>query len=179
MNRTPRGTSSWGYDLWRSLGGSFTARARGLLAAEFALLGPGAEEFGCLRLSGISSAEFRSGSYTATFEASGRRYRLVADGEEVLAAGPKERSIDELEISCGDQSYEARVSFFRNRAVASRPGGESVACLSGGLTGRSYQVFFATEDGCAFPIAVFLLWHVVANRRRAYRAGGPARGGVM
>ncbi len=52
---------------------------------------------------------------------------------------------------------------------------DSAVCIlaghSGGLTGRSYEALFATEDGCTLPVAVFLLWHVAANRRRAYRAG--------
>lgn len=177
-SRTPRAASSWGYDLRRNLGGSFTARARGLLATEFALLGPNSEEFGRLRLTGVSGAEFRSESYAAAFEASGRRYRMVADGEEVLTGGPKARAIDELEISCGSQTYEVWVSFFRNLAVASYPGGERAVRLSGGLMGRSYETLFAVEDRCAFPIAIFLLWHIAANRRRAYRAGSPTRGGL-
>ncbi len=169
MSRTPRAASFWGYDLRRSPGGSFTARARGLFAANFDLLGPDGEEFGRLRLDGGSSAEFRPGDRVFKLEASGKRYRMVADGEEVLAAAPKGRSIDELEISCGSQAYEARVSLLRNRAVASHPGGERVAYLSGGLTGRSYKALFDSEDRCALPVAVFLLWHLTANRRRAYR----------
>ncbi len=152
--------------------GLFSARARGLLLAEFILLDSHEQEFGRLRLRGGPAAEFRSGNYAATFAASGRRYRMVANGEEVLVAAPKGRSIDELEISCGGQSYEAQTSLFRNLAVASHPGGERAARLSGGLTGRRYEALFASEDGCALPVAVFLLWHVAANRRRAHLMGG-------
>ncbi len=47
-------------------------------------------------------------------------------------------------------------------------------CLSGGLTGRSYEVLFSAEDERPLLVVVFLLWHVVANRRRAYRIGGEA-----
>ena len=97
---------------------------------------------------------------------------MVADGEEVLAAGPKGRTIDDLEISCGSQTNEARVSFFRNLAVASYPGGERAARLSGGLMGRSYEAVFTASDGCALPVAIFLLWHTATNRRRAYHARG-------
>lgn len=179
MGRAPRAASFWGYDLRRDLGGSFTARARGLFAPEFALLGPSGEEFGRLCLGGILDAEFRSGDLVAAFEASGRRYRMVADGKEVLAASPKRRSADNLEISCGGRTYEAQISPFRNLAVASYPGGERAARLSGGLTGRSYEALFAAEDGCALPVAVFLLWRIVANRRRAYRTWNPAEGGAM
>ena len=174
MGHASRATSLWGYDLRQDLGGFFTARARGLLAPEFVLLGPGEEEFGRLRLGGASGAEFRAGDFVAAFEASGRRYRVVADGREVLFAGPKGRSVDELEVSCGGRTYEAHISLFRNLAVASQPGGGRAARLSGDLTGRSYEVLIAAEDECALPVAVFLLWRVVANRRRAYRAGGGA-----
>ena len=104
---------------------------------------------------------------------------MVVDGEEVLVAGPKERTIDELEISCGGQTYEAKISFLRNLAVARHAyDGERTARLSGGLAGWSYQATFADDRG-ALPVAVFLLWHVVANRRRAYRAGIPTRGETM
>src|SRR3712207_3583853 len=109
MRRAPRANSSWGYFLRRSPGGSFTARARGLFAAEFDLLGPDGEAFGRLRLGGGSGAEFRSGDRAFKLKASGKRYRMAADGEEVLAAAPKGRSIDELEISCGGQAYEVRI----------------------------------------------------------------------
>jgi hypothetical protein len=170
MGHVPRAAFSWEL-LQRDLGGSFTARARGLLASEFDLLNPGGQKFGRLLLRGLSAAKFQSGDYSAAFETAGRRYRMVADGEEVLTAGLRGRSINELEISCDEQIYEARINLFRNLAVASYPGSERVIRLSGGLTGRSYEGFFATEDGCTLPVAVFLLWHTVAHRRRAYRMG--------
>ena len=176
MSRTPRAVSLWD-PLRQNLGGYFTARARGLLASEFVLLDPDGQEFG--RLRGVSGAEFRSGDYSASLEASGRRYRVAIEGQEVLVASPKRRSIDELEISCGGRTYEAQIRLFRNVAVASYPGGERVAHLSGGPMGRSYEILFAAEDGCALPIAIFLLWHVAANRRRAYRTEDLAEGGAM
>jgi hypothetical protein len=106
---------------------------------------------------------------------------MVAEGEEeVLTALPKGQSIDELEISCGGRAYEARVSFFRNLAVASYQRGSGKAVrVSGSLVGRSYQVLFAPDDECALPAAVFLLWHVATNRRRAYRMGRPMGGEAM
>jgi hypothetical protein len=104
---------------------------------------------------------------------------MVADGREVLTASPKGRSIDELEILCDGQTYEARVSFFRSLAVASYPDGDRVVSLSGGLMGRNYDALFAAEDRCALPVAVFLLWHVVTNRRRAYLAVISTKGGSM
>jgi hypothetical protein len=170
MSRTPRAASTWGL-LQRDLGGSFIARAHGLLGAKFALMDSRDRRFGWLRLHGLSVAEFQAGDCAATLKKTGENYRMVANGEEVLAAGASKGSMDELGISCGGHTYEARASFFRNLAVASYPGGERVVRLSGGLTGRSYEALFAAEDGCALPVAVFLLWHVAANRRRAYRMG--------
>jgi hypothetical protein len=178
MGRAPTAAFSWDR-LRRELRGSFTARVRGLLAPEFDLLNPNGQKFGRLQLRGLSAAEFRSGDYSAAFETSGKRYRMLADGEEVLVATPKGRSIDELEIFCDNQTYEARINLFRNLAIASYPSGESAVRLSGGLTGRSYEALFATEDVCTLPVAVFLLWHVVTNRRRAYRMRSPRRGGAV
>ena len=99
---------------------------------------------------------------------------MVMGGEEVLVAGSKGYSVNELKILCGDQNYEAQVSLFSNRAVASYPEGGTTVRLSGGLAGRSYETVFAVEDQCTLPIALFLLWHAVANRRRSYRVGGGA-----
>ena len=104
---------------------------------------------------------------------------MAAGDEEVLIAGPKGRSINELEVFCEKETYEARINLLRNLVVASYPSGESAVRLSGSLTGRSYKARFAAEDGCALPIAVFLLWHIVTNRRRAYRMRSPRRGGVV
>lgn len=174
MSRAPKAASLWDI-LRQDLEGSFTARARGLLATEFVLLGPDGREFGRLRLDGGSSAELWSENLVAAFEASGRRYRMIADGEEVLVAGPKGRFIDDLEISCGSCTYEAHVSLLRNLALASYPGGGRATHLSGGLMGRSYEALFAAEDRCVLLVAIFLLWHVATNRRRAYRR----RGGAM
>jgi hypothetical protein len=170
MGRAPRTAFSWNL-LQEELGGSFTARALNLLPTKFALLGPEGKEFGLLQLRGPSVAEFESGDYTAALKRSGRSYRMVADGEQVLAAVPKRRSVDELEISCGGQTYEAKASFFRNLAIASYPGAERTVRLSGGLTGRNYEALFTTENRCALRVSVFLLWHLATNRRRVYRMG--------
>ena len=161
------------HDLLRQVpGGSFTARARGLLKPEFILLDPNGRELGRLQLRGASGAELRLGDRVAAFEMSGRGYRMVADGEEVLVAIPKGRSGGELEVSCVGQSYEARADLPRNLAVASyRESGENAVRLSGSLLGRDYEALLATGDRCAFPVAVFLLWYVAANRRRAYLKG--------
>jgi hypothetical protein len=174
LNYVPRTASSCWYDLQQSLGGSFTARARGLLTIKFALLDSVGKQFGQLQLRGLSIAEFESGSRKSTLTQTEGRYRMVTESEEVLTAGPKGQSIDELDISCSNKTYEARVSFFRNFAVASyRRGDGRTVRVSGSVVGRSYQVLFTPDDGCALPAAVFLLWHLAANRRRAYRMGRP------
>jgi hypothetical protein len=129
---------------------------------------------------GASGAELHLGECVAKFERSERGYRMVADGEEVLAAIPKRRSVGELEISCGGQSYEAQADLLRNLAVASYlESGERAVRLSGGLLGRGYEALLATGDGRALLVAVFLLWYVAANRRQAYRKGPLARGAVV
>ncbi len=96
---------------------------------------------------------------------------------EVLTANARRRSTGELEIYCGRQTYGARASLLRNLAFASYPGGKKAVRLSGSLTGRSYDALFADDDGGALPVAIFLLWYLAANRRRAYRMERPAAGG--
>ncbi|CAN5248793.1 hypothetical protein BH24ACT19_BH24ACT19_18750 [soil metagenome] len=180
MDRIPRDALSSLDLLHQSLDGAFAARADGLLAFGFALLDCNGREFGRLRLAAAApSAELRLGDHAVELEVSGRRLRMVADGEEVLIGTPKAHSIDELVLSSGDRAYDARFSFFRNRATASRPGGEESARLSGGTTGRSYGAIFDAGDACALPVAVFILWHLTTNRRRAYLAGTPSKGGKM
>src|SRR5919199_898759 len=172
MSRTSSAAPFGPDNLRQNLAGSFTARARGLFAPEFVLLGPGGEEFGRLCLGGIGDAQVRAEGFMAAFETSERRYSMAADGREILTAHPKGHSTDELEIFCDGRTYEAQISPFRNLALALQPSGEKIARLSGGLTGRSYEARFAAEDRCALPMAVFLLWRIVATRRHAYRAGG-------
>ncbi len=180
MDSTPRTASSWWYNLQQSLGDSFTARARGLLTTEFTLLDFEGKKFGRLQLRGLSIAEFESGGHSAVLTQTEGSYRMAAEGEEMLVAAPKAQSIDKLEISCRGRTYKAHVSFFRNLAVASCGGGDGRAVrVSGGFVSRSYQILFAPDDECTLPTSVFLLWHLVANRRRAYRLGSQTRGGAM
>jgi hypothetical protein len=134
MNRAPRTASLWRYDLQQSLKGSFTARTHGLLTTKFALLNSEGKNFGQLQLRGLSIAEFESGDRAAVLTHTEGRYRMVAEGEEILNATSKGQSVDKLEISCGGRTYEARVSFFRNVAVASYGrGGGRAAHVSGVL----------------------------------------------
>jgi hypothetical protein len=141
MSRPPRVASSPRNLLRQNLGGSFTTRARGLLATEAALLDPEGEEFGRPRLTGVFwDAELRTGDRVAAVEASGKLYRMVANDEGILAAGPKGRSIDELEISCGDRTCEVRIGFSQPRGrflPRRRKGGAPLRGLETGATGPS------------------------------------------
>lgn len=182
MDQTPGTTFPRSCDLQKAPGGSFTARLHGLLLTRFILLGPDGGEFGKLRLHGASKARFESVDYSATLETSGGRYRMLdfyPGGGEVLTANTSRRSTGELEIYCEGQTYGARVSLLRNLAIASYPGGERAIRLSGSLTGRSYDALFAADDGGMLPVAIFLLWYLAANRRRAYRVGRLAGGKKM
>jgi hypothetical protein len=78
---------------WRRLGetleGSFAARARGLLAPEFAILGKEGEEIGRLEIHGVEGAELGAGNLEARIERSAPSgYTMLTDGAEILAAEP-------------------------------------------------------------------------------------------
>ncbi len=157
---------------WRSLqehlAGYLAARARGLLASELALSGRDGEEFGRLRVYGSQGAELEAGDVRAAIErGAGSRYRMLAgDGmvlvEETVGSG------DASEIRCGDRVYGVRLALLRNAAVARSSGGREVARVAGGLTNRSYEAFFDAGDEGSLPVAVFLLYRIVALRRRAF-----------
>ena len=99
MSCTPSAVPFWPYNLRQNLAGSFTARARGLFAPEFVLLGPGEEEFGRLCSGGIGDAQVRAEGFVAAFETSGRRYSMAADGREILTAHPKGHSTESSKSS--------------------------------------------------------------------------------
>ncbi len=130
------GLAPW-RELARGLAGSFTARARGLLVVEFALARRDGEAIGALRTRGLANAQvarLEAGGLLAVMERdTPARYRMLTDGAETLAAGPAGRLADALKITCGDRSYEARMSFLRNSAVARSPAGTEAARLRGGL----------------------------------------------
>jgi hypothetical protein len=78
---------------WRRLGetleGSFAARARGLLAPGFAILGKEGEEIGRLEIHGTEGAELGAGDLEARIERSAPSgYTMLTDGVEILAAEP-------------------------------------------------------------------------------------------
>jgi hypothetical protein len=157
--------------LLEALAGSFSARARGFLAAEFILLKGGGGEFGSLRIHDSIGAELEAEYVRAAIErAPHGRHRMVSGDEETLVAKPL-GAADTLEVRCGGRRYEAHLSLLRNTAVASSSGGEEAARVTGGQTNRAYEAIFDAEDEGSLPVAIFLLYYTVALRRRAYRTG--------
>jgi len=172
-NKTAAGLAAWNLLAGRIRGGSFAARARGLLGIEFALSDADGEEFGRLRMQGLTGAEvLLSGLPTTEVERQGlygARYRMATGGAQVLIAGP-ERPPEPLRVFCGGTVYGVESSLLRNRATA-RPlspdsGGE--VGLRGGLSGRAYRAEFRPGDGGALAVAAFLLYRAVALRRQLY-----------
>jgi hypothetical protein len=159
---------------WRALrdhlAGFFAARARGLLASEFVLSSRNGKEFGRLRIRGQEDARFEAGNLKATIE----RYRMLASDAEMLVAEPAGSS-GIPKVRCGDSLYETRFDLLRNAAVARSSGGEAAARVAGGFTNLRYEVFFDEKDEDSLPVALFLLYRVVALRRQAFLAG--VRGG--
>jgi hypothetical protein len=157
---------------WRSiqeqLAGYLAARARGFLASEFVLSSRDGEELGRLRVHGPQGADLEAGEVRATIErGAGSRYRMLGgDGRVILeeTAG----SGDASEVRCGDRVYEVRLALLRNVAVARSSGGGEAARVAGGLTNRSYDAFFDAGEEGALPLAVFLLYRIIALRRRAF-----------
>jgi hypothetical protein len=161
------GLASW-QDLRDVLGGSFTARARGLLADEYVLQKDGAS-FGSLRLRGARAAEFVAGELAAAIEGTADGVYKVS-GDLELTARPAASSADVLEVRAGGNLFVARVSFLRNTAVVSDGTGARAVRLAGNVTGRRYEVVFAGEEDATLPVAILLLYHLAALRRRVYRA---------
>jgi hypothetical protein len=158
---------------WRKLGenleGSFVARARGLLAPQFAILGREGEEVGRLQIHGAEGAEFRAGYLEARIERSATSgYRMLKDDAVILTAKPL-GAWNAPEIECLESLYQGRLSLLRNTAEAG-PAGERVTVrITGGLTNRTYEAVF--DDEGSLPVAFFLLYLTVALRREAYLTG--------
>lgn len=157
-------------DLQAALRGIFKARAHGIVSVEYALIDRNGREFGRLRPEN-GAARLEAGDLSAGIERDARSgYRMLSDGGEFLTATPVERAADTLGIRCAGRLYEARLSLFRNTAVATDDNGEQIACVTGGFAGRSYEAIFDPGAEGAFPVAVLLLHHMTTLRRRAYRA---------
>jgi hypothetical protein len=163
--------------LREDLAGYFAARTRGLLAPEIALAGRDGEEFGRLRMPGPEGAELEAGDVRASIErAAPSRHRMLTGDAEVLVADTV-GAADVSEVRCGDRLYEVRLGLLRNVAVARSPDGVEVARVTGGLTNRSYVASFDAGDEGSLPVVVFVLYRLVALRRRAFLAdagGGEA-----
>jgi hypothetical protein len=159
-------------ELRERLGGYLSARSRGLLGFEFVLSSGSGWEFGQMRVRGQEGAGLEIGSTKAEIERTARsRYRMLTGGAQTLVAQPARNTSGTLEIRCAGRVYEARVNLARNIAVARSPEGEEATRLAGGLTNRSYEALFDAGDEGSLPVAVFLLYHTVALRRRAFLAG--------
>ena len=164
--------------LVRDLGGTFRARALGLLGSRFSLSDDGGAEWGQLRMLGPFAAEIHAGGSVSEIDRNGdlwARYRMKTNGASALVAGP-ERPKEALRIFCGGKVYEAETNVLRNTSAARRltgkPSGDDPAGgavnLSGGIAGRSYRGTFPKGDGGALAVAVFLLYRNVAIRRTAF-----------
>ncbi len=160
---------------WRRLGetleGSFAARARGLLAPDFAILGREGEKIGRLEIHGAEGAELEAGYLQARIERSALSgYTMLTDGAEILTAEGL-GAWSAPEIKCLDRLYQGRLSLLRNTAEAG-PAGERVTVrISGGLTNRNYEAVFDAGDEGSLPVAFFLLYLIVTLRRGAYLTG--------
>ncbi len=158
--------------LRESLAGSFTASARGLFASDFALLDQRDREVGLLKIYGPEGANLEAGELRARIERTAHRhYAMQAGGTQVLSA---ETAGSTMRIRRAERVYEAGLALLRNTAEARLPTGKRAARVAGGLTNRRYEVAFDTEDEWALPVAVFLLYRLVALRRGAYRTGSGA-----
>jgi hypothetical protein len=158
---------------WRKLGetlaGHFTARARGLLASEFVLLDREGAEIGRLEIHGIAGAELKAGDVEARIERVVRSsYRMRAHDNEFLTSTGDATS---PEITYLNHPYKARLSLLRNTAEAGPAEHNATIRIKGGLTNRNYEASFELGDENSLPVALFLLYRLVALRREAYRAG--------
>jgi len=161
--------------LGEALAGSFSARPRGLVAPEFALLDRAGARFGRLATRGAGTrsgallAELDAAPVAARIERGGRPdgYRMLTGATETLVAEPAGSSAA-LRIRCADRPYEAGFDPLRNTATARQEGGGETARLTGGIATRRYEAHFDAEDACALPIALLLLYHAAALRRQAF-----------
>lgn len=164
--------AAWG-SLARELGGSFSARVRGVVSPEVILLTPDGGIFGRLVADEAGGRRLRAGDVSARIETQADgRYRMATAGAEVLDAGAS-GSATALELRSGDQSYGASISLLRNSATARSSDGTEAVRISGGLTNRRYRATFDPEDPASLPVAVFLLDRLFTLRRDAFRVERP------
>jgi len=162
--------ASW-EELAQALGGSFAARARGLVSPELVLLTRNGEPFGRLTEGEAGRTRLQAGGLAAWIEPpTGAAYAMTT-GDDATLTAEAACSAAALTLRSGDRAYEARISLLRNSAVARLSGERETARVSGGLTNRRYWAVFDPQDPASLPVAVFLLHRTFALRRGAYRAG--------
>lgn len=165
MSPMPEDPAPW-KRLGETLAGTFAARARGLLASDFAIMDGEGDEVARLRIHGPEGAELEAGELEARIVRAYRsRYSMLSGSAEILTAGSASGT-----LRCLGRLYEARLSLLRNTAEAAT-GGKVAVRITGSLTNRRYEAAFDVEDECSLPVAFFLLYRTVALRREAYRAG--------
>ena len=156
---------------WRrlaeTLAGRLTARALGLLASEFVLLDRESAEIGRLKVHGPMGAELEAADVGARIERFGRfNYRMLFHDNEILASTGDATSPG---ITSLNRPYTAKLALLRNTAEAGPAEYTTTIRIKGGLTNRNYEVSFEPGDGGSLPVALFLLYRIVALRREAYR----------
>ena len=160
-------------DSWRKLGealaGHLTARARGFLASEFILLDSENREIGRLKIHGPAGAVLEIGNVDARIEHSApARYTMLSSGAEILTSTGSATSPVIMSL---DDPYVTSLSLLRNTAEAGPSEHNVKIRIRGGLTNRNYAVLFEPGDEGSLPVALFLLYRLVALRREAYRTG--------
>jgi hypothetical protein len=160
-------------DPWRqlaeALAGRFTARARGLLASEFVLLDRENREIGRLKIHGPAGAALQVGDVEARIErVAPAHYTMLSSGAEILTSTGSATSPG---ITSLDDPYKTSLSLLRNMAEAGPAERNATIRIKGGLTNRNYEVLFDPGDEGSLPVALFLLYRLVALRREAYRTG--------
>jgi hypothetical protein len=169
MGPTRRDPEPW-RKLRETLNGRFTARARGLLASEFVLLDREGAQIGKLEIHGPHGADLRAGDVEARIERVGRSgYVMLFSGEEILTSTGDPTSPG---ITTPDHPYRTSLSILRNKAEAGPAEHTTTVRINGGLTNRNYEATFESGDECSLPIALFLVYHLVSQRRKAYLTGG-------
>ncbi len=168
-HRRDNAVSSW-EDLARALGGSFAARARGLISPEMILLTSDGEPFGRLTAGEAGETRLQAGDLAAWIEPrTDSTYAMTTDGEETLTA-ENAGSATALTLRSGDRVYDASISPLRNSAVARSSDEREAARVSGGLANRRYRAAFDPQDPASLPVAIFLLHRAFALRSSAFRA---------
>lgn len=160
-------STAW-QDLQRDLAGSFSVRVAGVVRPQLVLANRDGEEFGRLTVHGLEGASLEAGGLEAGIQRSGKtRYRMLSDGEEILSA--ETDPAENPSVTCKGESYEIRMRLLRPFAEASSPRG-GTARVEGRLLRRGYEVTLDAGDGCALPVALFLVYYLFVVRSRAYTA---------